>query len=162
MIRHSDAAVRVLELRGERERLEARLAEITSDIDAEVVTMIRAGISGREIALTCGWSPQRVSQLRRRALEHAEPDLGPGGAEMALHRSQIASKGGRAAQASRRTRKETTALLDAFGVQEGCRADALRYVARATSHELRPLTREEALAEWCALQQERRRELVSA
>jgi hypothetical protein len=154
------APARVLELRAERERLEERLAEITSDIDREVVGMLRDGVTGQEIARVCGWSKQRVSQLRRRALANAEPDLGPGEAEMALHRSQIAAKGGRAAAVSRRVRAETAELLEAYGIGEGSRGDALRFIARATSDELRPRSRDEAAAEWVALRAERR-ELTS-
>lgn len=149
-------AWRVLELRGEREQLEERLAEISSDIDREVVSMLRDGVTGQEIARICGWSPQRVSQLRKRAMSTAEPDLGPGEADMALHRSEIARKGGRASQQARRAKEASRELLDSFGVQEWCRADALAYIARERSHELRPLSAREALTEWVALQSERR------
>lgn len=143
-----DAAARVLELREEREQLEARLAEISSDVDREVVSLIRAGVSGRRIAEVCGWSPQRVSQLRRRALGHAEPDLGPGEAELRLHRSEVAARGGRASGVSKRTRAETRAALDAYGIDAGQRSEALRFVARQMADELRPMSRDEALGTW--------------
>lgn len=57
---------RILELRAERASLEARLSAISDEVDGCVEVLLADGWSGSDVAKLCGWSKQRVSQLRKR------------------------------------------------------------------------------------------------